>query len=101
LIKLLRLSILAILSLFLSGLSSQLSAQNYYLKSKLNPSRIANKETTITMPKGFFTEIEVNKKNTVELKNILLDKIVMPVMKGEVVDIKIGKPDRLNDFLIY
>ena len=24
----------------------------------------------------------------------------MPVMKGEVVDIKIGKPDRLNDFLI-
>jgi len=91
---------LAIFFLFLSGLRSELNAQNVFLKREFNSLLIANKDRTIKIPKGFFTEIEVNKKNSVELKNILLDKIVMPVMKGEVVDIDIGKPKRFNDFLI-
>ena len=86
------LRILAIFFLFLSGLRLELNAQNVFLKREFNSLLLANKDRTINIPKGFFTEIEVNKKNSVELKNILLDKILMPVMKGEVVDIDIGKP---------
>ena len=64
----------------------------FFLKREFNSLLIANKGRTINIPKGFFTEIEVNKKNSVELKNILLDKILISLMKGEVVDIDIGKP---------
>ena len=83
---------MAIFFLFLSGLRSELNAQNFFLKREFNSLLIANKDRTINIPKGFFTEIEVNKKNSVELKNILLDKILISLMKGEVVDIDIGKP---------
>ena len=55
--------------MFLSALSSELCAQNVFFKRELNSFIIANKDKTINIPKGFFTEIEVNKKNSVELKN--------------------------------
>ena len=58
-----------------------------------------NEEVTIEIPPGIYTGFEVNKKNVLELSDILTDKLMAPLMQGQVISISVGTPQRLEDFL--
>lgn len=60
---------------------------------------IARNNATVDIPKGFFPEIEVNKINSLELTDIITDKVISPIIKGEVIKFKVGKPQQLINFL--
>tara|TARA_Y100001968_G_scaffold128925_1_gene117718 strand:+ start:1745 stop:3079 length:1335 start_codon:yes stop_codon:yes gene_type:complete len=49
---------------------------------------------------GMFSSITTEVKNDNEKANILIDKIFNPIASGEVIDIEIGKPQRLQDFYL-
>ena len=73
--------------------------ENHFKEFSTVNNLLSKNNATVDIPKGFFPEIEVNKINSRELTDIITDKVISPIMKGEVIKFKVGKPQQLINFL--